>query len=95
MQKYSVSVQTYDFQSVQRGKEIKDWGRNNSVSTPRAKHKLAVSSCFPKEPMNMSALMFIGLCGRYSSAIQRHVGLLLFCNFFLADQEKSLVGKVV
>ena len=54
-QKYSVSVQTYDFQSVQRGKEIKDWGRNNSVSTPRAKHKLAVSSCFPKEPMNMNA----------------------------------------
>ena len=25
-------------------------------------------------------------------AIQRHVGLFLFCNFFLADQEKSLSG---
>ena len=55
-----------------------DWGRNSPVCAPRAKHKLTVSAHLSKEPMNTSARMFIGLCGRYSQAIK----LPKFANFF-------------
>ena len=66
-----------------------DWGRNSSVSAPRAKHKTTTTARFPKEPHeHKRSYVHRALRPKLTSG-RAKARQLLFCNFFLFGKEKS------